>query len=108
MKAIIAVCATHDRYEDDIHHMGGCLLTDSLEWGATLPVILGSVWNEEENPPPEPASPYPDNDVCTIVTRSRHELTFDDTPGGGSVRLKTRDGREIVLDLAAAGVPMLH
>ena len=42
LKAIIAVCATHDRYEDDIHHMGGCLLTDSIEWGATLPVILGS------------------------------------------------------------------
>ena len=42
LKAVIAVCATHDRYEDDIHHMGGCLLTDSIEWGATLPVILGS------------------------------------------------------------------
>lgn len=42
LQAIIAVCATHDRYEDDIHHMGGCLLTDSIEWGATLPVILGS------------------------------------------------------------------
>ena len=42
LKAVIAVCATHDRYEDDIHQMGGCLLTDSIEWGATLPVILGS------------------------------------------------------------------
>ena len=42
LKAIIAVCATHDRYEDDIHHMGGCLLTDSVEWGTTLPVILGA------------------------------------------------------------------
>ena len=42
LKAIIAVCATHDRYEDDIHHMGGCLLTDSIEWGATLPTILGA------------------------------------------------------------------
>ena len=42
LKAVIAVCATHDRYEDDIHHMGGCLLTDSVEWGATLPAILAS------------------------------------------------------------------
>ena len=42
LKAVIAVCATHDRYEDDIHHMGGLLLTDSLEWGATLPTILGA------------------------------------------------------------------
>ncbi|MEJ1996334.1 MAG: CocE/NonD family hydrolase [Limibacillus sp.] len=40
LKAVIAVCATHDRYEDDIHHKGGCLLNDSLEWGATLPAIL--------------------------------------------------------------------
>jgi len=42
LKAIIAVCATQDRYENDIHHSGGCLLTDSIEWGATLPAILGS------------------------------------------------------------------
>lgn len=42
LKAIIAVCATHDRYEDDIHHMGGCLLTDTFEWGATLPAILAA------------------------------------------------------------------
>lgn len=40
LKAIVANCATIDRFEDDIHWMGGCLLTDSLEWGATLPAIL--------------------------------------------------------------------
>ncbi len=51
LKAVIAVCATHDRYDDDIHHMGGCLLTDSLEWGATLPAILAS-------PPSEATGPY--------------------------------------------------
>ena len=48
LKAIIAVCATNNRYDDDIHHMGGCLLTDSVEWGATLPAILAS--------PPDPAT----------------------------------------------------
>ncbi len=42
LKAVIAVCATHDRYEDDIHHMGGAVLTDTVEWGATLPAILAS------------------------------------------------------------------
>lgn len=47
LKAVIAVCATHDRYADDIHHMGGCLLTDTFEWGATLPAILAA--------PPTPA-----------------------------------------------------
>ena len=44
--AIIAVCATDNRFDDDIHHMGGCLLTDTVEWGATLPAILAS--------PPDP------------------------------------------------------
>lgn len=48
LKAVIAVCATHDRYEDDIHHKGGGLLTDTFEWGATLPAILAL--------PPTPAS----------------------------------------------------
>lgn len=46
LKAVIAVCATHNRFDDDIHHMGGCLLTDTVEWGITLPVILAS--------PPDP------------------------------------------------------
>ena len=40
LKAVLANCATWDRFEDDIHWMGGCLLTDSFEWGATLPAIL--------------------------------------------------------------------
>ena len=40
LKAVIANCATADRFEDDIHWTGGALLTDSFEWGATLPAIL--------------------------------------------------------------------
>ena len=40
LKAVLANCATWDRFEEDIHWSGGCLLTDSLEWGATLPAIL--------------------------------------------------------------------
>ena len=42
LKAVIANCATIDRFEDDIHWMGGCILTDTLEWGATLPAILAA------------------------------------------------------------------
>ncbi|WP_299652682.1 CocE/NonD family hydrolase [uncultured Tateyamaria sp.] len=42
LKAVIGVCATHDRFEDDIHYMGGCVLSDTFEWGATLPSILAS------------------------------------------------------------------
>jgi putative CocE/NonD family hydrolase len=42
LRAVIAVCATSDRFEDDIHWMGGGLLTDSFEWGASLPAILAA------------------------------------------------------------------
>ena len=42
LKAVIANCATANRFEDDIHWMGGNLLTDSFEWGATLPAILAA------------------------------------------------------------------
>ncbi len=50
LRAVIAVCATNDRYSDDIHHMGGCLLTDSIEWGATLPAILALPPAPESDP----------------------------------------------------------
>lgn len=42
LKAVIANCATANRFEDDIHWMGGALLTDSFEWGTTLPAILAA------------------------------------------------------------------
>ncbi len=53
LKAITAVCATDDRYADDIHYMGGCLLTDKAEWASILlafnarppdPAIVGTEW----------------------------------------------------------------
>ncbi|MCB1368393.1 MAG: CocE/NonD family hydrolase, partial [Rhodobacteraceae bacterium] len=34
LKAIITVCSTVDRYADDIHYKGGCLLNDNFLWGA--------------------------------------------------------------------------
>ena len=46
LKAVIAVCATDNRFEDDIHYIGGCVTTDTVEWAATLPAILAS--------PPDP------------------------------------------------------
>ncbi|MDX8496645.1 CocE/NonD family hydrolase [Mesorhizobium sp. VK22B] len=33
LKAIITHCSTDDRYADDAHYMGGCLLNDTLGWG---------------------------------------------------------------------------
>jgi len=37
LKAIITVCSTDDRYADDVHYIGGCLLSqDALPWATTL------------------------------------------------------------------------
>src|SRR6202051_4582639 len=53
LRAIITVCSTDDRYADDMHYMGGCPLTGTLEWGASFfsrmarapdPWIVGERW----------------------------------------------------------------
>jgi uncharacterized protein len=36
LKAVITVCSTDDRYADDVHFMGGCLLNDNLWWGTAV------------------------------------------------------------------------
>ncbi|MBM4407303.1 MAG: CocE/NonD family hydrolase, partial [Chloroflexi bacterium] len=47
LKAIITSCSTDDRYTDDMHWMGGTLLTDTLDWGA-------SFWTWIARPPDAP------------------------------------------------------
>ena len=53
--AIVTSCSTDDRYADDMHYMGGCLLTDTLDWGAMFqallalppdPALVGDRWRE--------------------------------------------------------------
>ncbi|MDT8345482.1 MAG: CocE/NonD family hydrolase, partial [Thermohalobaculum sp.] len=44
LKAIISLCSTVDRYADDIHYKGGCLLGENLGWGATM-------WAYSSRPP---------------------------------------------------------
>jgi uncharacterized protein len=34
--AIVTVASTDDRYADDVHYMGGCLLGDNLSWASTM------------------------------------------------------------------------
>jgi len=55
LKAIITHCSTDDRYADDVHWMGGCLLTDGFFWGSAFyhymtrppdPEIVGEGWRE--------------------------------------------------------------
>ena len=53
--AVISLCSTDDRYADDIHCMGGAVLTEKLGWGATAfaiahtppdPAIVGERWRD--------------------------------------------------------------
>ena len=56
LKAIITVCSTDDRYADDVHYMGGCLLAvDMLPWASVMlaynsrppdPAVVGAHWRE--------------------------------------------------------------
>jgi len=36
LKAVITCCSTDDRYADDVHYMGGCLLIDQLSWASVM------------------------------------------------------------------------
>lgn len=53
LRAIVSACSTDDRYSDDVHYMGGCLLGDNLSWASTMfaynscppdPEIVGGRW----------------------------------------------------------------
>ena len=61
------------------------------------PIILGAVWNDE-SPPPDQAEPSEDNHIRTFVSRAGHEITFDDRPAGGKVKIRTERGHEVLLD----------
>ena len=36
LKAVITVCSSVDRYADDIHYKGGCLLGENFGWASTM------------------------------------------------------------------------
>jgi len=55
LKAIITLCSTADRYHEDIHYRGGCLLGQNFDWGAVMwsyssrapdPAIVGDKWRD--------------------------------------------------------------
>jgi putative CocE/NonD family hydrolase len=55
LKAVVSVASTDDRYADDVHYMGGCLLGDNLSWASVMfaynsmppdPEIVGDAWRD--------------------------------------------------------------
>jgi putative CocE/NonD family hydrolase len=56
LRAIVTICSTDDRYADDVHYKGGCVLgVDMLQWAATMltlcalppdPEAVGAGWRD--------------------------------------------------------------
>ncbi|HUL08659.1 MAG TPA: CocE/NonD family hydrolase [Candidatus Acidoferrum sp.] len=55
LKAIITIDSTVDRFADDIHYKGGCLLLENLGWSSTMqsyssrppdPALVGARWRD--------------------------------------------------------------
>jgi len=55
LKCIVTVASTDDRYADDVHYMGGCLLGDNLSWASVMfaynscppdPEVVGGKWEK--------------------------------------------------------------
>ncbi|WP_425039423.1 CocE/NonD family hydrolase [Primorskyibacter sp. S187A] len=55
LEAIITICSTVDRYADDIHYKGGCLLGENFGWASQMwsyssrppdPALVGDQWRE--------------------------------------------------------------
>ena len=55
LKAVITICSTVDRYADDIHFKGGCLLIENFGWSANMlsyssrppdPTLVGEKWKK--------------------------------------------------------------
>lgn len=55
LKAVISICSTVDRYADDIHYKGGCLLIENMGWSSQMlsyssrppdPQLVGNKWHE--------------------------------------------------------------
>ena len=53
LKAIVTIASTDDRYSDDVHYMGGCMLLENPGWASTMmayqsrppdPAVVGRRW----------------------------------------------------------------
>jgi hypothetical protein len=56
LKAVVTLASTDDRYADDVHFMGGCLINDNMAWGSAMfslathpadPALVGEVWRAQ-------------------------------------------------------------
>ena len=55
LKAVVVNCGSDDRFNDDVHYMGGAMMMDNIGWASSMfgwlpappdPAIVGDRWKE--------------------------------------------------------------
>lgn len=55
LKAVVVCCGSDDRFNDDVHYMGGAMMFDNISWPSSMwgwmaqapdPAIVGDAWQE--------------------------------------------------------------
>jgi len=55
LKAIVVNCGSDDRYNDDVHYMGGAMMMDNVGWASSMfgwlpappdPAVVGDAWKD--------------------------------------------------------------
>lgn len=65
------------------------------------PIIIGALWNNKSKLPE--ANEDGKNNIKRILTRSGHEIVFDDSESGEKLEIKSKSGHKINLDDTAGG-----
>jgi uncharacterized protein involved in type VI secretion and phage assembly len=71
------------------------------------PYILGSLWSQADQPPPDMGDKKANN-KRVIVSRSGHKIVLDDTPGKEKIELIDKDGkRQVIIDSGKQKIQVL-
>jgi predicted acyl esterase len=104
LRAIIPVAATDDRFNDDVHFMGGCLLVDGIDWGAVLQTFLPR--------PPDPAlvgDGWQQQPGAALVAQPQHgQVAAQQFSHGRDGKQPESAGKTGPFDGVAHGVPVMY
>ncbi|WP_457593480.1 phage baseplate assembly protein V [Hydrogenimonas sp.] len=81
--------------------VGDEVLVAFIEGDVESPIVIGSLWNQEETPPFDNGNGK--NDIRAVKSRSGHEIVFDDAESGGKLSIKTAAGHLIELNDETGG-----
>ncbi len=82
--------------------VGDEVLVAFIDGDIERPVVVGSLWNQQDVPPYGNSDGK--NDIRSIKSRGGHEILFDDNGDtGGKLSIKTSGGHSIELDDTSGG-----